>query len=1259
MAIYHLSAKPISRSSGRSAVASAAYRCAQRLTNERDGITHDFTRKEGVEHCEIVLPDGVSADWARDRSKLWNAAEFAENRKDARVAREFEVALPHELSPERRIEAARMFAHDLANRYGVAVDFAIHAPHIEGDIRNFHAHVMMTTREVEEGGLGEKTILEHKNARLLSNGLPTTDMQIRDLRQSWESIANSVLQHEGLDIRIDHRSHQERGLELEPTEHVGVHATQMQRTGKGAERARLDAEAAQRNADLIREKPEQILSIITSEKSVFDRRDVARALHRYLNDDVREFQNAFAFVMASGALVELQQERMDPETGEIALARYSTVEMVNLESRMAQSAERMADASNYGVDRRHVTQAMARQDAAIQLSSGDTSARLSDEQRLAIEHITGAERIAAVVGFAGAGKSTMLAAAREAWEHQGYRVHGAALSGKAAEGLEESSGIGSRTLASWSRSWENDRSRIGQGDVFVIDEAGMVGSRQLASFMTEAEQRGAKIVLVGDHEQLQAIGAGAPFRAIAERIGHAELSDIRRQREDWQRAASVAFATHKTAEGLTAYREHGAIRVAESGDEARAEIVRDYLADRDVRAQGTRVAMAHRRVDVRALNAAIRSELQARGDLARVQSAEVSGEAQTQRREQAPPRALTYQTNDGKRDFAEGDRIVFLENDRDLGVKNGMLGTVSAVEADTIQVTLDGASRTVDARQVTIPVDRYQSFDHGYATTIHKTQGATVDRAFVLASTTMDRHLTYVAMTRHRDAVTLYANGAEFIGERSGQFSKTGNSQGNEKVSASGRLVKHGAAPYAHQPGNRESYFVTVEDGKGARHTTWGVDLERAMKAAEPAIGAMIGLKHEGAVPVILPDGTETHRNAWRVQGADELVFGQLQQRLSRSGVKETTLDYAREFAERRGIAEAFGIRSEIEVPTERLREGLRERLPEGLTERLSEGLSARSVEIAQQASHIALSQADDLLHSGNVPLGRRRDQRSVEHHVDEERARLVAGPADRTERAERSLTTKPAADQRTERVTDRAERPQRRGMFDGLKLKAASTISQSGKQADRSALARDETTVRDSLDSLAERARSSSGLEQAVDRYAQAHLAIERQRAQNLPVLEAQKEAYRTAAEQLERARPGSHALIQSALQYDPTAAHAMSALTGRDRVAALIAGMERERVAQADPNIRADRFIERWNGLRSERQQLSGWSQAQAKGEMETQMRAMSQAVERDPALEAALRQRSKELGIARIEREQTLVREMERQVVRSRQKNLGLER
>jgi len=887
--------KPIARSGGRSAVAAAAYRAAEKLTNERDGLTHDFTRKEGVEHAEIVLPDGVEADWARDRSRLWNAAEKAENRKDARVAREFEVALPHELSVEQRIALTREFAEDLANRHGAAVDFAVHQPHSASDVRNHHAHVMMTTRQVTREGLGDKTFIERENKWLLSNDLPTSQMQLRDIRQAWEQMANRHLAMAGLEIRVDHRSHAERGLEIEPTEHAGVHATQMDRNGKAISRTRLDVEAARRNAVLIREKPEQVLTLITAEKSLFDRHDVARALHRYINDDVRAFQNAFASVMASPALVELQPERIDRETGEVTLARYSTREMVEVESAMAERAVRMGNARSHGVARHHVERAIDEQDKAIRsravadkspgVRSGGfdagvqrTGLRLSDEQRRAIEHITAPERIAAVVGFAGAGKSTMLAAARRAWEAQGYRVHGAALSGKAAEGLEESSGIQSRTLASWEYGWQAGRGELGSGDVFVIDEAGMVGSRQLARFVAEAAKAGAKIVLVGDHEQLQAIGAGAPFRAIAERIGHAALSDIRRQRVDWQREASVAFATHHTAEGLAAYERNGDIRFSENREDVRAEIVRDYLADREQHPEGTRVAMAHRRVDVRVINAEIRSALQDRGELAKGEDKQGS-----------LGRELTFQTNDGKRSFAPGDRIVFLENNRDLGVKNGMLGTVESVGAGRIDVALDGKDRSVS-----VSMADYAAIDHGYATTIHKTQGATVDHAYVLASKTMDRHLTYVAMTRHRDGVQLYVDRQEFMDHNAG------------------RLVEHGKAPYEHDPKNRDSYYVTLETDGGKRHTTWGVDLERALAASHAKVGDRIGLEHVGSETVRLPDGQTAKRNTWKVHGADELAFRQLQNRLSRSGVKETTLDYVSDFAERRGIVERLGIESEI-----------------------------------------------------------------------------------------------------------------------------------------------------------------------------------------------------------------------------------------------------------------------------------------------------------------------------------------------------------
>ncbi|MGE6699649.1 Ti-type conjugative transfer relaxase TraA [Hyphomonas sp. NPDC076900] len=1195
MAIYHLSMKPVSRASGRSAVASMAYRAGEKLTNERDGITHDYTAKQGVEHAEIVLPEGVNADWARDRSTLWNAAEFAEKRKDARVAREFEIALPHELSAEQRLEATRAFAQELANRYGAAVDFAIHAPHDASDVRNHHAHVMMTTRQVGESGLGEKTYLERENKWLLSNDLPTTDMQLRDLRQTWESVANERLALAGHDIRIDHRSHMERGLEIAPTEHMGVHATQMERRGLDVSRSRLDEDAARRNADLIREKPEQVLTLITGEKSVFDRHDVARALHRYINEDPQEFQSAFAKVMASPALVELQAERIDPSTGEIELARYSTREMVEIESGMIESAQRMHAAhshglsDHHGVDRRHVERAIERQDAAIQRSAGDMTARLSDEQRRAIEHITGPERIAAVVGYAGAGKSTMLAAAREAWEAEGYQVHGAALSGKAAEGLEESSGIQSRTLASWSRGWENDRGTLGRGDVFVIDEAGMVGSRQLARFVTEAEARGAKIVLVGDHEQLQAIGAGAPFRAITEEIGHAELSEIRRQRVDWQREASVDFATHRTAEGLAAYRDRGNISFAETCEDVRGQIVRDYLTDRDERPDGTRVAMAHRRADVRAINDAIRTELQERGELAQGYDAG----------------ALTFQTNDGKREFAPGDRIVFLENNRDLGVKNGMLGTVEKVEPDRLAVQLDkGAGGQRSGRIVSIPAKDYQAFDHGYATTIHKNQGSTVDRAYVLASDTMDRHLTYVAMTRHRDGVQLYA--------------------GQDEFTNAGRLVEHGAAPFEHKEGNSESYFVTLENAKGEQRTIWGVDLERAMKEAAPEIGEKIGLQHEGSTPVTLPDGTQTHRNTWKVQDAGELAYSQLERRLSRSGVKETTLDYTRDFAERRGIAEQMGVRSEIEIPAERA--GLR---PE--RESTAERHPVEWERIEDRAPRSSQKTGVDL---GKDLAADRQQQRR--------------GAAERPE-LDRAGDNGPQIDQKRPQQAAK----QRRGMFDGLKLNASRTPSSPEQRPEREGSLRPAPAQ----DRLAERPRPLSALETAVDRYARAYKSAHQHMREGLPILDMQRQDMREAGQQLDQARPGTHDLMRSALQYDPQIERSMTELSGRERVAQVMDGLKREQSAQQDPNIRAERFVERWQDLKAQRHELRGWQHDQARGKVEGQMQGLAKSLERDPQVESILRNRRQELGIdQQIRQNEGISRELEQSITRGRTLGLG---
>jgi ATP-dependent exoDNAse (exonuclease V) alpha subunit len=234
MAIYHLSVKPISRSGGRSATAAAAYRAAERVEDHTSGEVFDYTRKRGVEHTEIVLPTAAAKrdiNWARDRTALWNAAERAEKRSDSRVAREYEVALPHELTKAQRLELTREFSQEIANRFGCAVDFAIHKPHRAGDARNHHAHILTTTRVVEPAGLGAKTQIELKDADRAKLGLGPAKAEITQIRERWATLANEHLARHGSAERIDHRSLEAQGIDREPTIHLGHAVIGMQRRG--------------------------------------------------------------------------------------------------------------------------------------------------------------------------------------------------------------------------------------------------------------------------------------------------------------------------------------------------------------------------------------------------------------------------------------------------------------------------------------------------------------------------------------------------------------------------------------------------------------------------------------------------------------------------------------------------------------------------------------------------------------------------------------------------------------------------------------------------------------------------------------------------------------------------------------------------------------------------------------------------------------------------------------------------------------------
>jgi Ti-type conjugative transfer relaxase TraA len=741
VAVPHFSVSVVARGSGRSAVLSAAYRHCARMEYEREARVVDYTRKQGLLHEEFVIP-ADAPEWLRmliaDRSvggaseAFWNKVEAFEKRSDAQLAKDVTIALPLELTPEQNIALMRDFVERHITSKGMVADWVFHDA-----AGNPHVHLMITLRPLTEDGFGSKKVaVLRPDGKPMRNGAGKIVYELwagsledfNAFRDGWFTCQNKHLAMAGLDIRIDGRSFEKQGIALAPTIHLGVGTKAIERKADQSgsrqdglagklERIELQDECRAENARRIQRRPEIVLDLITREKSVFDERDVAKILYRYF-DDAGLFRSLMARILQSPEALRLERERIDLAMGLRAPAKYTTREMIRLEAEMVNRAIWLSRRSSHVV-----------REPLLEVTVGRHS-HLSDEQRTAIEHVAGAARIAAVIGRAGAGKTTMMKAARKAWEAAGYRVVGGALAGKAAEGLEKEAGIQSRTLSSWELRWNDARNQLDDKCVFVLDEAGMVSSRQMALFVEAVTEAGAKLVLVGDPEQLQPIEAGAAFRAIADRIGYVELETIYRQREQWMRDASLDLARGNVGRAVDAYRAHGHI----NGLELKAQAVESLIADwnRDYDPSKTSIILAHLRRDVQMLNGMARAKLVERGLVAE---------------------GFAFRTEDGTRKFAVGDQIVFLKNEGSLGVKNGMLAKVVEAAPGRIVAAIGDAEQR---RLVTVEQRFYNNLDHGYATTIHKSQGATVDRVKVLASLSLDRHLTYVAMTRHREELAVY-----------------------------------------------------------------------------------------------------------------------------------------------------------------------------------------------------------------------------------------------------------------------------------------------------------------------------------------------------------------------------------------------------------------------------------------------------------------------------------------------------------------------
>ena len=255
MAIYHCTTKTVNRSSGRTAVASMAYRAGEKLEDERTGLTHDFTKKDGVVHTEILS----NLDIEINRGQLWNLAEKTENRKDARTAREWVIALPDELDGDQRKDLAKEFAQSFVDRYGVIADIAIHEPSKGGSDKNHHAHIMLTTRKAELDTdnkliLTTKTDIELSNAKRKSLDMGTTQDEIKQIRETWADQANNALEQAGYREKIDHRSYADQGNGLQATIHEGTKVTQLRRQGIDTEISNFNDNIKQQNFEYLNQQ---------------------------------------------------------------------------------------------------------------------------------------------------------------------------------------------------------------------------------------------------------------------------------------------------------------------------------------------------------------------------------------------------------------------------------------------------------------------------------------------------------------------------------------------------------------------------------------------------------------------------------------------------------------------------------------------------------------------------------------------------------------------------------------------------------------------------------------------------------------------------------------------------------------------------------------------------------------------------------------------------------------------------------------------